>query len=190
LRHSLTRGKVIQIESFFEMLEMEPKNDELQAAISGEILFVRIQGRGSFKIAAPMKQFIAEITHKKSITLVAIDLKNCIGMDSTFMGVLAGLSGRLKSENVSLELINLSEKNQKLLTTLGVDKVLSFYKNDNGLEASEQKTESLPTDTASKKEMAETALTAHQNLVKISDENQPRFKRVIEFLKEDVDRLN
>jgi hypothetical protein len=83
-----------------------------------------------------------------------------------------------------------SDKNQKLLTTLGVDQVLSFYKNDHGLDVSEQKIESLPTDTASRKEMAETALKAHQNLVQISEENKPRFKRVIEFLKEDVDRLN
>lgn len=172
------------------MLEMEHTNDDLQAAISDETLFIRIIGRGSFKVAAPMKQFIARISEEQSLSLIAIDLKECIGMDSTFMGVLAGLSGRLKKDGQTLELINLSEKNIHLLTTLGVDQVLSYYNNSHGLNTPESATESLPTDTASKKEMAETALTAHENLVKISDENKPRFKRVIEFLKEDVDRLS
>jgi hypothetical protein len=111
-------------------------------------------------------------------------------MDSTFMGVLAGLSGRLKKTGKMLELINLSEKNANLLATLGVDQVLSFYKNDHGHVIPEQETQSLPTDQASKKEMAETALTAHEELTRLSEDNKPRFKRVIELLKEDVNRLS
>jgi len=121
---------------------------------------------------------------------VVVDLENCIGLDSTFMGVLAGLSGRLKKTNQTLELINLSDKNAHLLETLGIDQVLSFYGNGHGHQPEEAETVSVPTDQASKKEMAETALQAHEKLVQISKENLPKFKRVIEFLKEDVDRLN
>jgi len=172
------------------MLEMQQNNDDLQAAFAADNLFIRVVGRGSFKIATPMKQFIAEDCDKHSIHTVVIDLAECIGMDSTFMGVLAGLSGRLKSTDHALELINLSDKNANLLATLGVDQVLAFYSHAHGHDVPEPEAESLPTDQASKKEMAETALEAHENLVQISEENQPRFKRVIELLKEDVDRLN
>ena len=121
---------------------------------------------------------------------MVIDLEECVGMDSTFMGVLAGLAGRLKKTSQALELINLSEKNAQLLKTLGVDRILSFYQNSHGHPQAAQKTESVPTDQATKKEMAETALQAHEKLVQISEENLPKFKRVIELLKEDVDRLN
>lgn len=172
------------------MLETEQTTDDLQAAVAEEKLFIRVTGRGSFKIAAPMKQFIAETCEKSSITLVVLDLKQCIGMDSTFMGVLAGLSGRLTKSGTALELINLSEKNTNLLATLGVDRVLSFYSNAHGHNIPDQETESLPTDQASKKEMAETALRAHEKLVQISETNQPKFERVIELLKKDVNRLN
>jgi anti-sigma B factor antagonist len=168
----------------------EQPNDDLQAAITDDTIFIRVAGRGSFKIAAPLKQFIAEVALHRPISTVVIDLKECIGMDSTFMGVLAGLSGRLKKTGQTLELINLSTKKAELLKTLGVDQVLSFYKDAHGHPLQAQETESIPTDQASKKEMAETALQAHENLVQISEENLPRFKRVIDFLKEDVNRLN
>jgi anti-anti-sigma factor len=168
----------------------EQRNDDLQAAIAGETVFVRVLGRGSFKIAAPLKQYLTDICAKRPVKLIALDLKECIGMDSTFMGVLAGLSGRLKKSGQSLELINLSEKNANLLSTLGVAQILYFYSNAHGHNMPEQAAESLPTDQATKKEMAETALRAHENLVEISEENRPRFKRVIELLREDVDRLN
>jgi len=172
------------------MPETEQNNDELEVAITEQAAFVRVTGRGSFKIAAQLKQFVSQVTTQCAFSTVVIDLKECIGMDSTFMGVLAGLAGRLKKNNQTLELINLSEKNVKLLQTLGVDQVLSFYKDDHGYLLEAHETESLPTDPTSKKEMAETALHAHEKLVQINEENRPKFKRVIEFLKEDVDRLN
>lgn len=172
------------------MLGVEQPNDDLQAVISGETLLIRVIGRGSFKVATPLKQFIATISEKQPITTVALDLNECVGMDSTFMGVLAGLSGRLKKKNQTLELINLSEKNANLLATLGVDQVLAFYSNAHGHNIPDHAIAPLSTSQASKKEMAETALCAHEKLVEISEENHPRFKRVIEFLKEDVDRLN
>ena len=169
---------------------MEQSNDDLQAAMTDHTVLIRVLGRGSFKVAAPLKQFISKISSMRTVLTVVIDLEECIGMDSTFMGVLAGLSGRLGKSNQVLELINLSSKNAQLLKTLGVDQVLSFYEDAHGHEWAAQETEALPTDQASKKEMAETALQAHEELAQITEENRPRFKRVIELLKEDVDRLN
>ena len=171
------------------MLGMEQSNDDLQAAITDHCIFIRVIGRGSFKVAAPLKQFIRDVAPRQSVPTVAIDLEECVGMDSTFMGVLAGLSGRLKKSNQTLELLNMSKKNAQLLKTLGIDQVLSFYHNGHGHALASQQVETISTE-ASKKELAETALQAHEKLVQLSDENLPRFKRVIEFLKEDVDRLN
>ena len=172
------------------MLGMEQSGDDLQAAIDGDKVFIRVVGRGSFKVSATLKQFIAQVSSKQPVSTVVLDLIGCIGMDSTFMGVLAGLSGRLKQNGQVLELINLSEKNAGLLATLGVDRVIAHYSNSHGHEMPGQEATSLSTDGVTKKELAETALQAHQNLVELSEENRPRFKRVIEYLKADVDRLN
>lgn len=172
------------------MLESEQNIDDLQAAIDGDKVFIRVTGRGSFKISSTLKQFIAEITSKQRISVIVLDLSECIGMDSTFMGVLAGLSGRLKQKGLMLELINLSEKNAALLATLGVDQVIAHYSHSHGHALPEVPTQSLPTVESTKKELAETALQAHETLVDLNKENRPRFKRVIEYLKADVDRLN
>ncbi len=172
------------------MLEMEQGNDDLQAAIDGKKIFVRVIGRGSFKVSATLKQFIARVASQQPVSTVVLDLSDCIGMDSTFMGVLAGLSGRLKQNNQTLELINLSEKNANLLATLGVDQVIAHFSHSHGHEMPVQSAESLPITEVTKKDLAETALQAHQNLVELNEENRPRFKRVIEYLQADVDRLN
>lgn len=169
---------------------MEQSNDDLQAAIANDTVFVRVTGRGSFKVAAPLKQYIADVCSKQAVKRVALDLEECIGMDSTFMGVLAGMSGRLKKNGQTLELINLSDKNANLLATLGVARILNIYSNAHGHDTPDQDTSVLPVGDTSMKVMAETALKAHENLVDISGENRPRFKRVIELLKEDIDRLN
>lgn len=172
------------------MFEAEQHSDDLQAAIVNDKILIRVTGRGSFKVSATLKQFIAEVASKQTVSVVVIDLADCIGMDSTFMGVLAGLSGRLRQTGQNLELINLSEKNAALLATLGVDQVITHYGHSHGHELSSQVSQSLHTETATKKDLAETALQAHETLVELNEENRPRFKRVIEYLKADVDRLN
>jgi anti-anti-sigma factor len=171
------------------MLGVEQSNDDLQAAIVGDKIFIRVTGRGSFKVSSTLKKFIAQVISQQPVSFVVLDLNECVGMDSTFMGVLAGLSGRLKQSGQALELINLSEKNAGLLATLGVDQVIAHFSHSHGHEVPDRGVQSLSiADT--KKELAETALQAHQNLVELSEENRPRFKRVIEYLQADVDRLN
>jgi anti-anti-sigma factor len=172
------------------MLGVEQSNDDLQAAIVGDKIFIRVTGRGSFKVSSTLKKFIAQVISQQHVSFVVIDLNECVGMDSTFMGVLAGLSGRLKQSGQALELINLSEKNAGLLATLGVDQVIAHFSHSHGHEVPGQGVQSLSTADVTKKELAETALQAHQNLVELSEENRPRFKRVIEYLQADVDRLN
>lgn len=168
----------------------EQGTDDLQAAVAGDKVFIRVIGRGSFKISATLKQFIAEVSEEYPVATVVIDLAECVGLDSTFMGVLAGLSRRLKQNGQTLELINLSEKNARLLATLGVNQVIAHYSHSHGHEMPDKAAEPLPTASVTKKELAETALEAHETLVELSEENRPRFKRVIEYLKADVDRLD
>lgn len=172
------------------MTPSESMQDDVQAAIEDGLVLIRVMGRGSFKISSTLKQFVLETATHRPIHTVAIDMRQCIGMDSTFMGVLAGLACRLRSMDKTLELIHLSEKNRNLLATLGVDQVVRHYDDAHGHACLCDQSTALPVDQSSKKDLAETALQAHQQLVQINEENQPRFKNVIEYLRADVDRLN
>jgi len=170
--------------------------DSLTAAYIDQTAVIRVEGRGSFRIGPPMKQFIHQVVESKSASRILIDMSDCIGMDSTFMGVLAGLSYFIKDKpGVSLKLINLSGKNQNLLITLGVDRVvdysLSATSGEETLVAGQGKNlQPLEAGFADKLDAAKATLEAHETLANINSENQVRFKSVLELLQNDVRNLS
>jgi len=170
-------------------------NNILTAAYINQTAVIRVNGRGSFKISPPMKQFIHQVIDTHSADHILIDMLDCKGMDSTFMGVVAGLSCFIKSKpDYSFKLINLSDKNRKLLTTLGVDRVVE-YSMTATLEEKDlmnhQPTglQALDADLSDKLDAATTTLEAHATLVDINPENFDKFKSVIELLQDDVHNL-
>lgn len=175
---------------------MEPANnsDNLTAAYVDHTAIIRVEGRGSFKISPPMKQFIHQIIGNHTADSILIEMSHCTGMDSTFMGVVAGIACYIKSQPISFELINLSDKNKKLLVTLGVDRVVDY-----SLAATDQQqalldqlssSEALEADLSNKLEAAKTTLEAHETLVNINPENLVKFKSVLEYLQDDVRNLS
>ena len=169
--------------------------DNLTAAFIDRTAVIRIEGRGSFKTSPPMKQFIQRVMESKSANRILVDMADCSGMDSTFMGVLAGLSYHIKDNSgFTLKLTNLSEKNQKLLTTLGVDRVVN-YSLSSTCEEQElmagpcDEAQTLEPDSADTLNTAKTTLEAHETLVNINPENLVKFKSVIELLQNDVRTL-
>ncbi len=168
--------------------------DQLLVGISGEIAFIRVLGRGSFKISTALKEFSAAAIDTGCTSLV-LDMAECVGMDSTFMGVLAGLAFRLKQKSAAgrITMVNLSVRTRGLLTTLGLDQVIDPHMagaTPENLQPYFQSTASrmtaLDTRENSTRVTAETMLEAHENLVKLSPENLPKFKDVLAFLREDL----
>ena len=170
--------------------------DNLTAAHIDTAAVIRVEGRGSFKTSPPMKKFIHQIIDTHSADKILIDMADCTGMDSTFMGVVAGIACYIKSKpDVQFRLINLSEKNQKLLVTLGVDRVVDYSLSATGEETHlaaqpGEEIEIMDTSFSDKMEAAKTSLEAHATLININPENYAKFKAVVELLQDDVDTLN
>ena len=170
--------------------------DNLTAAYIDRTAVVRVEGRGSFKISPPMKQFIQRVIEARSASRILIDMSDCCGMDSTFMGVLAGLSYHVKDKpGFTLKLINLSEKNQKLLATLGVDQVVDYSLSSTDEEkelmtGQSDDAQTLEPDFSNTLEAAKTTLEAHETLVNINPKNLAKFKSVLELLQEDIRTLD
>lgn len=172
----------------------EQPADRLLVTIQGGTAFVRVHGRGSFKVSTALKEFALAAIDGPCRRLV-LDMAECVGMDSTFMGVLAGLAGRLKPKNGSILMVNLTTRTRGLLSTLGLDLVIEPYMQGStpadlqgvlgqgaaGLTA-------LSTGEASQRATTETMLEAHEDLVRLSPENLPKFKDVLTFLREDLKR--
>ena len=173
---------------------METTTDSLLVATDRQRAFIRVLGRGSFKISPALKQFGQKAADLGCSEFV-IDMEPCLGMDSTFMGVIAGLALRLKRDVAGrVILINLNPKNDALLRTLGLDRLVAMGSTQATAAAPPDAPASggglspLETGAAGKKLTAETMLAAHEDLVRFCPENMPRFQDVLAYLKEEVKR--
>ena len=177
-------------------MDLENNKDNVTACYIDQTAVIRVEGRGSFKISPPVKQFIHQVMDTHSAERILVDMSDCSGMDSTFMGVIAGLSCLIKKNPAcSFKLINLSRKNQKLFSTLGVDRVVDYSLSTSGEEQELMDQEcsgsqNLEPDFADKLAAAKTTLEAHQTLVDINPENFDKFKSVLDFLQDDVRSLS
>lgn len=104
-------------------------------------------------------------------------------MDSTFMGVLTMLALKAKKCNVVIDICNANDTLKKLLRDLGVAKLFNFSEFENS-EAGVSGKEACDMLTA-----AETVEEAHRTLAEMNSENAEKFKDVIEFTRQDVERL-
>ena len=168
------------------------RQDNLTAAEVDQKVYICIYGRGSFRISPALKTFIKQKIENPALTHIFLNMSGCEGMDSTFMGVLAGLACLIKSRpQLTFQLTHLSKKNEDLLITLGVNRVLDYHlasDPENPEPGPESQLElSIETNT---KTTAETSLEAHQKLVDIDTKNHLEFKSVIELLQADLDQLN
>jgi len=118
-----------------------------------------------------------------------VDLQNCVMMDSTFMGTLAGVALRLKElGNGHLHVVHCGARSRELLSGLGLDQIFSIH--GEGLSAPQcsdlDGESSAPVSAEQKREQAQTMLDAHEALCRAAPENLTRFKDVLDYLKQDL----
>jgi len=107
---------------------------------------------------------------------VVVLCRGCTGMDSTFLGILAGAALRLKKIGGKMFLADLSERNRELVENLGLSKFAALV--DSGAERGEGG-ENIGAAPAA----ADAILGAHENLVEADGANLSKFRDVISFLK-------
>ena len=94
------------------------------------VIWIRVEGKGSFKNSSELKEFASIVINKGAKEFV-IDLENCPVMDSTFMGTLVGITRNLSTIDQSrIDVINANSRNEQLLVSLGIDKILSLDENN------------------------------------------------------------
>ena len=154
-----------------------------------ECACIRIIGRANFTSSVDFRMLINEL-REKGCSYFVLDLAECVLMDSTFLGVLAGFGLKLRADNGDpgqhgIELLNPNPRIIELLDTLGV---LHLFKLTQGPIALPEQAEHRPHPPASptKAEVTLACLEAHQTLMDISPANAARFKDVAQFLAEDL----
>jgi len=160
----------------------------LVGTTSNKIVWIKVEGKGSFLNSAGVKEFAKEMVNRGHREFV-VDLRNCPVMDSTFMGTLAMISLRLREiGHGSLHVTNLNERNHDLLTNLGLDQLFSMDA-CGAKEGGPPLRNALPSGPdADRAAQAKTMLDAHEALIEADHENLTKFKDVLEYLKQDLHR--
>jgi anti-sigma B factor antagonist len=162
----------------------------IQVGVNGSSVWVRVAGRGSFLNSGSLKEFAREMVNR-GYREFFFDLQECVMMDSTFMGTMAGMALRLKELGQGrLHVLHCGPRSLELLSGLGLDQILDIRANGATAPECAELTESneRPAEGSAeaKREQAGTMLEAHEALCKAAPENLPRFKDVLEYLKQDL----
>lgn len=147
-----------------------------------EPVVVKVLGKANYLNCNSFREFVETIM-AGGCSRIFIDFSKCTGMDSTFLGILAGSAIDLQKKNPIGELIvgNLSERNHELICNLGLHNLLTVA---DEAESSEAHLDALENREVSE---AKQILEAHRNLTKADKENEAKFQDVIAFLQNQVE---
>ena len=149
----------------------------MQVGLADKVVWVRVDGRGTFQNSAGLKEFAAEMTRRGHREFV-VDLGSCELMDSTFLGTLTGIALGLRPDG-RLTLVRANARNRDVLRNLGLDRIFTV---EDAAPAHEPEAMRSAEPGAPQPARRETIVEAHENLVAASPENAVRFKDVLEFL--------
>ena len=131
--------------------------------------------------------------NRKGYSHFIVDLSECVLMDSTFLGVLAGFraddQSRRAPEHCDIELLNPSARVSELLENLGVAAVCLRSPLERRHSGGCQPVRRRKPANHTREEITRTCLEAHQALMAVNPENVARFKDVAQFLAEDLKSL-
>ncbi|KXU36920.1 anti-anti-sigma factor [Cephaloticoccus capnophilus] len=176
---------------------------------------MRIEGRASFQNSGCLRDFVTEMLAQGKTRLV-IDFQHCTSMDSTFLGILAGVALQLRKGNAGgaaaggaggqggergvtgalrggksessqpLILARVGQRNLELIRNLGIHRLMTVDSGDFKMNF-DHCARPLTQQEQDELSNARMALEAHENLVAADESNRSKFQDVLSFLKNRVD---
>lgn len=141
-------------------------------------VWAKIQGRAGYQNCGPFSDFIKD-QRKKGKSVFCVDFQECEGLDSTVLGIFAGLAIELANQSPkgALKFYNLKKRNKELVENLGLHKFVEVIES-----SSADKDTHFKIIDASTMATSEEILCAHRNLVNISPSNAGMFQDVLDYL--------
>lgn len=169
----------------------EGLDTEFVVCADADPVLVKIKGKANYLNCSPMNEFFDHILQGNAVSFV-IDFENCKGMDSTFLGVLAGVATKTMRNSPQGEvlLVNLNDQNKQLIRGLGLHH-LPTVRIENDLEVKEfknGKSVDLNSGIPGKEASPEVILEAHERLMKLNQANERRFQDVVKFLRREAEK--
>jgi anti-sigma B factor antagonist len=155
--------------------------------------WIRCEGKGSFLNSPLMKSF-GDGRIAAGERCLVVDLEACTGMDSTFMGTLAGLASRISATaggEGRVQIADSGPRNRRSLEDLGLDFLLeidppSAEWQDRRVEIRANLAAPQKAEATSDIQRAKQVLEAHQTLSGANEKNARIFSNVVSILEEEL----
>jgi len=158
---------------------------KLFVAVDNDIVYLRVVGRATFAAGVDFRSLLENVIgHGRH--RIAVDLRECPLMDSTFIGLLTTFGMQLppiRGAGISLHHVN--DRVRGLLSNLGVSHLFITCESDEDLPENLTDAPAVSSQ-ATTVDLQRTCLEAHQKLMEANPENVARFKDVTRFLAEDL----
>ena len=145
---------------------------------------VRVVGKGTHLNSHLLKEYATHVLEKKGSPF-QLDLSACSYMDSTFLGMLAGMGvRRCQNQSHPIRVIGISPRVKGMMEGLGIDHLFEMI--DGPVPAAALR----PMDSrpASPDQKSRDMLEAHETLVAVSSSNEAKFRDVIALLRESAEK--
>ncbi len=169
---------------------MSTAGAKLLVLVGDQFACIRIVGRANFTSSIDFKTLLNELL-QKGYRYFVLELSECLLMDSTFLGVLAGFGLKLNRNGDSepaIELLNPNARISELLENLGVLHLFKVSQRP-ATCAGNPDLQPVPQANPTREEVTSACLEAHRILMEINPANVSKFKEVTQFLAEDLKRL-
>ena len=161
----------------------------LSVLVGKNFACIKICGRANFASSPDFKTLLNELA-QKGFRHFIIDLGECVLMDSTFLGVLAGFGMKLNPERRARRARHRTAQSPRpgSASCWKISGAAHLFKTTHGpLQLPADLTTCTPeSKNPTHEEITRTSLEAHQTLMAMNPENVARFKDVAQFLAEDL----
>ena len=156
-----------------------------EVAIGKRAVYVRVHGMATMNNCLCVRDFIDDMLGSEHSFIIA-DLSDCTGMDSTFMGVLAGAATFHKEDpQPGVAVVNADKALIDLLKSVGISELVFV----DSQPFTPPSVEFLRLDDrAGERERLACIRTAHQKLIAVSEENEKVFRPFLTALESDMKR--
>jgi len=154
----------------------------------GDEAAVRVVGRATAAFGPALRQFLLAAP-SRGVRSLAVDLGQCVYLDSTFIGILAMMAVESRETAVCLRLANAGPVPRRHLASLGVEGLFSYV----DAPLADGPWEALGgsgcvTSSGGLHALGRTVLEAHEALGAMNPDNVPRFRDAVESLRREVQR--
>jgi anti-sigma B factor antagonist len=165
---------------------------KMSVLIGEQFACIKIAGRANFSSSIDFKTVMSELL-RRSYRYFVLELSECLLMDSTFLGVLAGFGlklnpGQKPAPDGAIELLNPNPRVVELLENLGVLHLFRLTHGALPLPHTAQPLQPQP-GCPTKEEVTRACLEAHRTLMEVNPNNVAKFKDLAQFLAEDLKKL-